>query len=59
MVTLLFHFSNSVFAKGGSLIFGEANSNHASPQNNKRIVNSIIVIKILSVNFGVSFIILN
>ena len=59
MVTLLSHFSNSVFAERGSLIFGEANSNHASPQNNKRIVNSIIVIKILSVNFGVSFIILN
>ena len=59
MVTLLFHFSNSVFAEGGSLIFGEANSNRASPQNNKRIVNSIIIIKNLSVNFGVSFIILN
>ena len=59
MVTLLFHFSNSVFSEGGSLIFGEANSNHASPQNNKRIVNSIIIIKNLSVNFGLPFVILN
>ena len=43
MVTLLFHFSKSVFPEGGTNFFGGAKWNHALPQNDNRIVNSVII----------------